>query len=192
MINTLYGNYRTRKFTDIWEDYQSFSTDWVDSPYYSATLVTSTNLQILYYLLYGKYGNSHIAFSDENQFKFRLFSLIWQYAPTWQKELSIQDTLRSLTEADLLEGKKEINDHAYNPSTVPEGPNVVDGEITTINRQTKTKIKNSKLEAYAQLVALLKRDVTEDFLLKFKKLFLVIVEPQLPLWYVSDEEGGEE
>lgn len=30
-------------------------------------------------------------------------------------------------------------------------------------------------------------DVTKEFLDKFKRLFLTIVEPQEPLWYVSED-----
>ena len=54
----------------------------------------------------------------------------------------------------------------------------------------KTKLKKSKAEAYAALIPFLKDNIVEDFIDKFKVLFLVVVEPQEPLWYVSDEEEG--
>ena len=34
---------------------------------------------------------------------------------------------------------------------------------------------------------LLSSDVTENFLGKFRKLFLKIVQPTVPLWYITDE-----
>jgi len=37
------------------------------------------------------------------------------------------------------------------------------------------------MDAYANLMALLEKDVTEEFINKFKNLFMIIVEPQLPL-----------
>ena len=37
-------------------------------------------------------------------------------------------------------------------------------------------------------MALVEKDVTEEFMNKFKKLFLIIVEPQLPLWYLTEVE----
>ena len=38
---------------------------------------------------------------------------------------------------------------------------------------------------------MLRSDVTEEFLGKFKRLFIYIVEPESPLWYVTDinEQG---
>ena len=52
------------------------------------------------------------------------------------------------------------------------------------------------MDAYAMLIALLETDVTESFLDKFKKLFLKVVQPELPLWYatniVDDNVIGDE
>ena len=190
MIATLYGNYRTRTLTEIWKDVTSFKADWEYSPFYKSDLLPDGGAETIYYLLYSKYANSHIANSDENQWKYRLMSRIWQYAPTWFKKLEIQDKLRALTETDILEGTRIINDRAYNPSTIPEGPNVVNGEIESINQQIRTKRKLSKIDAYSKLWSLLKPDVTSEFLDRFKDMFIVIAEPSGPLWYVSDDEEG--
>ena len=51
--------------------------------------ITVENAELLYYLLYARYGNSHIANNDENQFKYRLASTIFMYGPTWEKELEV-------------------------------------------------------------------------------------------------------
>lgn len=185
---SLYGNYRTRKFTDLWNNYDSFKTEWEDSPFYSQNYISNDNLEIIYYLLYSRFGNSHLANSDENQWKCRLFGVIWTYAPTYIRKLEIQSKLRALTEAEIVEGTRRVDDHAYNPSTIPEGPNVVDGEIQSVNEQVKSKLKKSKAEGYAALIPFLKDDIVENFIIKFKTLFLTVVEPQEPLWYVTDEE----
>ena len=118
----------TKKFTDIYSSYTTFKTDYDASALNGA--ISSDNLQILYYLLYAKYGNNHITNLDENQFKYKLFSIIWQYGPTWEKRLEIQGNLRAFntdfSDPDdptkskaLLEGAKAIYNHAYNPSTEP-------------------------------------------------------------------------
>ena len=186
MNNLLYGNYRTRSFNDIYENFTQFEKDFL---YYSniglnPMLNKNKSIETIFYLLCAKYGNSHIANSDENQFKLKLFSTIFQYSPYWEKKLDIQSILRGLSEEQLLEGAKQINNHSYNPSTAPT-TNTLD-ELPTINEQTSTKFKKSRLDGYGLLLDLLERDVTEEFMNKFKKLFLVIVEPQLPLWYVTD------
>ena len=51
--NSLYGNYRTRKFTDIWPTYDSFKADYVNSALQN---LTEEQINNLYYLLYARYG----------------------------------------------------------------------------------------------------------------------------------------
>lgn len=184
--NSLYGNYRTRKFTDIYDNVDSFLADYSDNGL--PMLVDTTNMTTLFYLLYARYGNSTIASSDENQFKYKLFSLVFQYGPTWAKRLEIQDKIRNLTEDELRESAKALYNHSYNPSTLPSTDTV--DELLTINEQNVTKHRRSKTDAYALLNDLLETDVTEEFISKFKKLFITIVEPELPLWYVSNEEDN--
>ena len=188
MNNLLYGNYRTRTLNDIYSRYSEFEDDFnmYKGIGLNPNFTSQTTPQTIFYLLSGKYGNSHIANSDENQFKLKLFSTIFQFGPTWEKRLDIQSKLRGMNETDILTGSKQINDHAYNPSTEPSGPNVVNGEITSVNEQSKIKYTKSKVDAYASLYAMLETDVTEDFLGRFKKLFLAIVEPEYPLWYITD------
>lgn len=183
--NSYYGNYRTRKFTDIYPNVDAFITDYnsVGIP----KQIQEDLAKTLYYLLYARYGNSHIANNDENQFKYKLFSTIFMYGPTWEKRLDIQTKLRNLTEEELLKGSKSINNHSYNPSTEPSTDTLE--ELTTINEQNTNQFKKSKLDAYNLLWNLLSTDVTERFIYEFKKLFLQIVEPQEPLWYITDEGG---
>lgn len=193
MIN-LYGNYRTRSFNEIYDNLTDFVQDF--EMYKNVGLnpgfANSSSINTIYYLLCARYGNSHISNSSENQFKIKLFSYIFQFAPYWEKKLSIQSTLRGLTEDQILEGAKQINNHSYNPSTEPSTATL--DELPTTNEQTATKFKKSRLDAYGILSELLERDVTEEFINKFKKLFLVVVEPQIPLLYVTDinQEGENE
>lgn len=186
LTNSLYGNYRTRKFTDIYSDVDAFLQDYSDNGL--PMLVDTTNMTTLFYLLYARYGNSNIASSDENQFKYKLFSIVFQYGPTWAKRLEMQEQIRNLTEDELRESAKAIYNHSYNPSTLPSTDTL--DELLTINDQNVTKHKRSKTDAYALLNDLLETDVTEEFIGRFKKLFITIVEPELPLWYVTN--GQEE
>lgn len=178
------GNYRTRKFTDIFPDYATFQTETAACSI--PISLSEVNLQTLYYLLYARYGNSHIASSDENQFKYKMWSVIFQYGPTWEKKLEVQENLRGLTDDELMTSYKNINNVSMNPSTEPSTGSLE--ELTTINQQTTSMAKRGKLGAYAQLWEILVSDVTEQFLSKFKKLFLVVVDPEDPLWYVTEEE----
>ena len=185
ICDTVYGNYRTRKFADIWPSADAFIQDYQASAIPQKLKVADATT--LYYLLYARYGNSSIANSDENQFKYKIFSTIYIGGATWAKKQEIQDKLREMTEDEILAGTKAINNHAYNPQTAPTTDTVE--ELEYINEQNTTKYKKSKLDGYALLWAILNDGVTETFLREFRYHFLVVVEPQVPLWYVTDISG---
>ena len=189
--NSLYGNYRQVKFTDVWQTAESFVSDYKNNGI--ETTISDKTATTLYYLLYSRYGNSVLASSDTNRFKYDVWATIFSYGPTWEKRLEIQDKLRNLTDDELFTGATQIHNHAYNPGTAPS-TNTLD-ELTAINEQNTSKNKKGKMDAYAMLIALLETDVTESFLDKFKKLFLKVVQPELPLWYtiktVDDDIIGD-
>ena len=178
---SLYGNYRQVKFTDVWQTAESFVTDYKNNGI--ETTISDKTATTLYYLLYSRYGNSVLASSDTNRFKYDVWATIFSYGPTWEKRLEIQNKLRNLTDDELFTGATQIYNHAYNPGTAPS-TNTLD-ELTAINEQNTSKNKKGKMDAYAMLIALLETDVTESFLDKFKKLFLKVVQPELPLWYTT-------
>lgn len=93
--------YDTKLMTEIWDEASDFLTDYqnVGIP----TTISTQNATTLYYLLYARYGNTPIANYDENQWKYKIFSVIFQYGPTWEKRLSMQETLRGMQLADLLD-----------------------------------------------------------------------------------------
>lgn len=187
MLNSsLYGNYRTRTFSEIWSKYEDFKAYYDED--FLPKKITEQSLKTLYFLLYSQYGNSSIASSDENQFKAGVLATIFMYGPTWEKRLEIQDKLRALSENEILTGGSAIYNSALNPGTAPTTQTTE--ELNFINQQNVTKYKKSKLEGYSILIELLKTDVTKEFLNRFKKLFITVVQPQEPLWYVT--EGDEE
>lgn len=195
--NSLYGNYRTRTFADVYPDIDSF----VHQVIFSGLDIgegekVETRLKQLYYLLYGMYGNSHIAYSDENQFKYRLYGIIFEYFPTWSKKLDVQDDLRGLTDEQIALGSKQVYNKALNPGGVT--PTGIDDEINTINEQTVAKSKRGVLERKSLYSAMLNTDFNQYFLARFRTLFLTVVQPELPLWYETEAddriiiEGDEE
>lgn len=186
--NSYYGEYRTRTFADIFDDAEQLIDGFGSFPPHGEYDggINQAEIEMIYYLLYARYGNSHIAYTDENQFKYALYSIIWQYGPTWKKRLDIQDELRKLSIDELTKGGKAIYNHAYNPNTAPSTATME--ELLTINDQNTTNYKKSKMEGFAELLNLLDTDVTGEFIDKFKKLFIVITAPDYPLYYVTEVE----
>lgn len=188
-----YGNYRNFKFTDVpaetddhkWDNVDDFKSDYKGSPLYNNEL-TDASIILTYYLLYARYGNSTIASSDYHQFKMKLYAIIWQFGPAWQKKLELQKEVRELTLAQALDGTEHITNHALNPENTP-ATNAYD-PLTYINEQTATKVKRGEADALSLILELLDNDVTEEYIRKFRYLFLTVVGPEMPLWYVTAEE----
>ena len=171
-----YSDYETKTFAEIFADQDTFKAA---VPSVLSDKLVGLDLDLIYFLLNSRYGNSHIVNQDQAQFVNKLFSLIYQYGPTWSRKTSIQETLRQMSEDELLTGAKTIYNHAFNPSTEPTTDTL--DELTYINDQNATKYKKSKVDAYAMLYEVLSEDITEEFLGRFKRLFATIIIPR-PIW----------
>ena len=179
--------YKTKTFVELYGSVDSFIKDYqtIGLP----TTISTANASTLYYLLYAKYGNSPISNMDENQAKFKLFGIVWQYGPSWEKKLEIQANLRALTDDEIREGSIGIFNKAQHPE---EEPGTTSEELLTyINEQNTSRQKRSKVGAYMDLWQALATDVTADFLNRFAVCFKQFVGPEQVVLFVSDEEGGE-
>ena len=181
--------YITKTFTQVYGSYEAFKSDYdelIKLVSGGVLPLSEDNVRATFYLLYARYGNTPIVNYDETQFKMKIMSVIATYGPVWQKKKAIQVSLRELTEAELLQGAKQIYNHAYNPSTEPSTQELE--ELTHINEQNVTNNKKSKMEAYAILWANLHVDATDEFLNKFKNCFSRFVGDQCPIIYVEEDD----
>lgn len=168
------------KLSDIYNGYTDLASD-VANRYGEGFIPADLSYQILYNLLDARYGARSIATSSSTVFKSKVCAIIFQYAPTWWKSLNIQKELRNLTEEDLMRGALQVSSQALNPSDVPSGNETgLDTPIIkTINAQTTSQYRKSKLDAYNGLLLLLRQDVTNEFIGRFKGLFkLVTLGPE--------------
>lgn len=187
MINLCSG-FNTRTFSEIYEDVDDFVSDY-NSIGIPATIDVST-VNALYYMLMAKYASNAIINSSEAQFKYKLFLIIFEYGPTWEKKLDIQEKLRQLTDADIEKGTQAIYNTAMNPDGTPATDALT--PLNYINSQNTTNYKKSKMDSYTQLWGLLATDVTEEFLSKFKVLFNPFAVGVHPTYFVTEEDEEEE
>ena len=176
--------YNTLLFTDVWDEAQKFVKDYRASGI--PTTISDANAMTLYYLLYARYGNTPISAMDEYQWKTRVFSIIFQYGPTWEKKLEIQNAVRTLTINDLKKGATTIYNKALNPASAPSDQTLE--EINYINEQNVSKVQKNDSQAYAEWMSLLEEDVTGYFLRKFDGCFKKIVRPEKTLEYVTEDD----
>ena len=183
--------YDTKSFAEIIPDYDSFK-ELFDNEFdsYAKDCITATSLNKLYWLLYARYADNPIANRSETRFKARLVAITFQKAPTWERKLGVQASLRGLTEDELQTGARTIFNRALHDET-PPGTNT-DTELTYINSQDVSKLKRSKLDAYSYLMDVLKTDVTEELISSYAKLFSKFVTPNITRIYVNDIEEEEE
>ena len=183
--------YNTMTFAQVWDDSDVFKEEYLASPlatanetiHHGETVGTGNdaitypdNVELLFALLYAKYGNNPIANGDVNQFKFKVFSTIFKYGPAWEKKLEIQANLRQLNADEIKLGSKAIYNHAFNDASAP-GTDALE-EIQYINDQNTTKYQKSPIEGYMALWDALSIDITESFINKFKVCFKQFVSPE--------------
>lgn len=151
--------YDTNLFCEIWESSAEFLADYnntgEDYTNQVPTTISQQNALMTYLLLFSRYGNNPIANYDVTQFKSKIFTIIWQYGPAWEKRLSMQSDIRNLTLQEITAGTRTdwssegeqsqsntgsdttINNHAYNPSTAPSTQSTT--ELDYIDQQNVAK-----------------------------------------------------
>ena len=151
--------YDTNLFCEIWDSSDSFLADYnntgTEFTNQVPTTISQENALMTYLLLFSRYGNNPIANYDITQFKNKIFTLIWQYGPAWEKRLSMQEDIRNLTLQEITTGTKTdwssegtqsqnnsgtdttINNHAFNPSTAPSTQDT--NELNYIDQQNVAK-----------------------------------------------------
>ena len=145
----------------------------------------SEQLTNLYFLLYARYGNKHFANMDINQSEYKVFSTIWMYGPSWAKEVQLQEQLRNLTDDELAAGNITLNNTVLNEGTVVNDPTKM---LDRLNDQRASVTQRGRIERINSVLMLLKDDVTEKFLDRFKPIFAIVTTPANDLLYEVDND----
>lgn len=180
----------TKTFSQVFESNTAFDTFTKEAPWKTMLGYYDLNdpayLQVVYLLLYSRYGNWNIASTDENRFKANLIERICSYGPTHRKQLELQKELRSLTTEQVQEGSTDITNTARNPSTRLSDEKQI---LTQINSQNQTFHTRSKSDAIMYQANLLEEDLNGEFLEVFKPLFAKFIGK--PILYANYEEVDE-
>lgn len=178
-----YLGYTRPTLTDVFETAESFVQEYLDADI--PATISEESAKTLYYLLYSKYGNNAIRGTDVKRFQYGVFSRIYMYGPSWEKRLALQKKARELTDNELTQGDKAIHNSAYNPSD-DQSTGTLE-ELNTLNGQTVTNYKHSKMAGIQMQWDMLVTDVTEPFLERFADLFTLVASP-IGIWYGTEKE----
>lgn len=185
------SGHTTKTFSEVFDSQQNFLDEYADSGFDAmGNGLKEESLKTLFLLLFARYGNSHIANLDENQFKYKVFSTIFMYGPTWEKRVEIQSKIRNLSLEELRKGSVQINSHVYNDGS--EGTTDQFEFLNKINEQSGNAFKKNELDAYNSLSLLLETDVTRGFLDRFKPFFGFVTTSTYPLYYETEVEQDEQ
>lgn len=134
----MFPQYDTKLMTEVWSQASDFLTDYQNAGI--PTTISNQNATTLYYLLYARYGNTPIANYDENQWKYKMFSIIFQYGPTWEKRLDVQNTLRGLQISDLVDNGSfhESFSHSASETSSKTGSDNNTRTLNTTEKNTGT------------------------------------------------------
>ena len=134
----MFPQYDTKLMTEVWSQASEFLTDYQNAGI--PTTISVQNATTLYYLLYARYGNTPIANYDENQWKYKMFSIIFQYGPTWEKRLDVQNTLRGLQISDLIDNGsfKELFSHSASETSSKTSSDNNTRTLNTTEKNTGT------------------------------------------------------
>lgn len=191
-MNTLFQKFDNITFSELWSTNNSFLQSYNETRLPKEEYqLTDDTLSLIWTLMTGRFADSTIKpYNTHGAFIIRFMSRVWQYAPSWKKELDIQNKLRSLSLEDgseIYEGSKAIYNSALNPGTAPSTNDAE--ELNFINSQNVTKYKKSKIEGLALLTDMLKNDVTEAFLRRFDDFFISIIYTGRELEYITEEDN---
>lgn len=179
-----FGTYNTLTFADVWDNPTSFRDD-ITSCGMTMDDHLSEQLTNLYFLLYARYGNKHFANMDINQSKYKVFSTIWMYGPSWAKEVELQQQLRDLTDEELAAGNVTLNNTVLNEGTTVADPTKM---LDHLNDQRASVTQRGRIERINSVLMLLKTDVTAEFLDRFKPIFAIVTTPANELVYEVDDD----
>ena len=189
MINAFFKQpYDNLTFSQIWGNYTDFKKDYEEliTGFPQNSVLKENSIKTTFFLLFAKYGNNPIAGDDVGQFKMQVFSSMFAYGPTWERKQEVQESIRNLSEEELVRGAKQIYNHALNPNSAPSTTTLE--ELTYINDQNTANHKKAKIEAYSILWGALHAEATNEYIGKFKKFFSVFVDKMPSPFYIDNDD----
>lgn len=164
-----------KTFSEVYADSDALQKDFESRGFETSGFPSDFPWALFYSLIYGRHGNATIISPDDYlaAWETRFCSILWQFGPYWMREVAIQQSLRELSEEDLLKGSLVVSSNALNPAAKPTETfeNMDVPKVDTIQQQATSQSRRSKMDAYAALSQLLRTDVTESFLRRFDALF---------------------
>lgn len=181
------NSYITRKFGEIWVDEPTFTAEMFKlmTDAYDTTL-TEAQCKRLFYELSARFTGSNVRYTDEFQFKLRLGSIMSQYGPLYFSNLELVAQAQGTELDQFMTAGKTLMNAAQNNATLPGVG--TDQELPYVNSQNVVNTKRAIDIALDAKKSFLRDEFTKQFYTRFNELFISIIYPQMPMWFITEEE----
>lgn len=136
-------------------------------------------LEHCYNLLNRRYGIANVRYTTPEAFYNELAIVFDDEYKKYSKRYKLIQEAYALTSDDLIEINRTIQNYANNPNTAPTNP--LD-PLEFISSQTYQVGRSNKLQGYLMAIESLPSQYDEDFLNKFKYLFIQIFNKDIPIY----------
>lgn len=195
MIRNYFLKPITKRFIDAFPKFKNedgtsvkyFWETWLDSPFYDANL-TESDLQDIYNHLLAQYYNWHYVYMDDLGIALNTFHIIHDYYPNCKERLNLVAQIRNLSIDEFKKSGLMINSQGSNPKIATEMDELID---LVDSQSANFQLKSQEQALKAKFVALYD-GVMEDFIVRFKPLFVKLYSGVNSYLYQNKIEEEEE
>lgn len=164
-----------------------FYETWQASPFYDAT-ISKTDLSDIYNHLLAQYYNWHFVYLDDLGISLNVMHIIHDYWPNCKQRLALVADLRGLTVDEFKKSGLMIDSQGSNPKTATD----MDELIDLVDSQTASfQLKSEEQAIRAKFMALYD-GVMDEFIDRFKNLFVKLYSGVNNYLYTNDIEEEED
>ena len=175
------------KRTDAEDTTVYFYEGWLESPFYDSNL-TEEDLKKIYYNLRANYYNWHYIYMDDLGIADNTYRIIKNFYPNAKERISLVDQLRNMTLEEFKSSGMYIDSTGSNPKIATEMGKLID----LVDTQTASWQMKSQEQVIKAKFASLYDGVMEQFIDRFKPLFVKLYNGVSDYIYQNPIEKGEE
>ena len=169
------------------ENVNYFWETWESSPFYDDN-ISQDDIHHVYNHLMAAYYDWHFIYGDDIGIALNVMHMIEEYYPNVIKRLSIVNELREMTLDDFKKSGLNINSQGANPKIETD----MDALIDMVDSQTASfQLKSDEQALRAQFNSLYD-GIMEEFINRFKFMFVKLYNGVTDYIYVNDIEEEEE
>lgn len=189
-----YFNHPTRKrFIDAFPKFKNDGTDkcvyfweaWQQSPFYNDKL-TETDLKHIYDHLLADYYNWHFIYPDDLGITLNVFKIVDEYYPNVKVRLDLVEQLRDLGLEQFKKSGMTITSQGQNPKIKTEMDELID---LVDSQNASFQLKSDEQVLKAKFMSLYD-GIMDEFIARFKPLFVKLYNGVDDYIYLNCEEGG--